>query len=136
ATDGTHGGPNQRGSSGDLMLPSAVTLLPTPKANDWKATGQASPGVHKHVERGFGTLPETLAVTTFGQYEPAIARWENVLGRTAPAPTEPTGKNGAHRLAPRFVEFMMGLPDGWVTDVGLTRNEQLKALGNGVVPQQ
>ena len=32
---------------------------------------------------------------------------------------------------------MMGLPEGWVTDVpGLTRNEQLKALGNGVVPQQ
>ena len=23
-----------------------------------------------------------------------------------------------------------------MTDVGLTRNEQLKALGNGVVPQQ
>jgi DNA (cytosine-5)-methyltransferase 1 len=32
---------------------------------------------------------------------------------------------------------MMGLPDGWVTDVpGLTRNAQLKALGNGVVPAQ
>lgn len=31
----------------------------------------------------------------------------------------------------------MGLPDGWVTDVpGLTRNDQLKVLGNGVVPQQ
>jgi DNA (cytosine-5)-methyltransferase 1 len=30
----------------------------------------------------------------------------------------------------------MGLPAGHVTDVGLTRNEQLKALGNGVVPQQ
>jgi len=31
----------------------------------------------------------------------------------------------------------MGLPEGHVTDVpGLTRNEQLKALGNGVVPQQ
>ncbi len=30
ATDGTKGGPNQRGSSGDLMLPSAVVqLLPT-----------------------------------------------------------------------------------------------------------
>ena len=37
----------------------------------------------------------------------------------------------------RFVEFMMGLPDGWVTDVpGLSRNAQLKALGNGVVPLQ
>ena len=32
ATDGTKGGPNQRGSSGDLMLPSAVALLPTPRA--------------------------------------------------------------------------------------------------------
>lgn len=31
----------------------------------------------------------------------------------------------------------MGLPEGWVTDVpGLSRNAQLKALGNGVVPQQ
>ena len=31
----------------------------------------------------------------------------------------------------------MGLPGGWVTDVpGLSRNAQLKALGNGVVPQQ
>ena len=34
ATDGTNGGPNQRGSSGDLMLPSAVMqLLPTPRAS-------------------------------------------------------------------------------------------------------
>jgi DNA (cytosine-5)-methyltransferase 1 len=32
---------------------------------------------------------------------------------------------------------MMGLPDGHVTSVpGLNRNAQLKALGNGVVPQQ
>ena len=31
----------------------------------------------------------------------------------------------------------MGLPEGWVTAVpGLSRREQLAALGNGVVPQQ
>lgn len=32
----------------------------------------------------------------------------------------------------------MGLPPGWVTDpsIGISRNDQLKALGNGVVPQQ
>ena len=66
----------------------------------------------------------------------AIRRWERVLGRPAPSPTELSAK-GAQRLSPRFVEFMMGLPAGWVTDVpGLSRNEQLKALGNGVVPQQ
>jgi DNA (cytosine-5)-methyltransferase 1 len=33
---------------------------------------------------------------------------------------------------------MQGLPEGHVTDpaIGISRNEQLKALGNGVVPQQ
>ena len=31
----------------------------------------------------------------------------------------------------------MGLPAGWVTDVpGIKRNDQLKALGNGVLPAQ
>lgn len=31
----------------------------------------------------------------------------------------------------------MGLPAGWVTDVpDLSRAQQLRALGNGVVPQQ
>jgi DNA (cytosine-5)-methyltransferase 1 len=40
-------------------------------------------------------------------------------------------------LAPNFVEWLMGLPAGWVTEVpGLSRVAQLKALGNGVVPQQ
>ena len=73
----------------------------------------------------------------WGAYAPAIARWERVLGRPAPAPTEP-GRNGGPRLSPAFVEWMMGLPAGHVTDpaIGLTRNQQLKALGNGVVPQQ
>ena len=30
----------------------------------------------------------------------------------------------------------MGLPDGVTTDTDTTRNEQLKALGNGVVPRR
>lgn len=68
---------------------------------------------------------------------PAVRRWE-ALTRPAPAPTDTTGKNGQPRLSPAFVEWMQGLPLGHVTDpaIGLTRNEQLKALGNGVVPQQ
>lgn len=71
----------------------------------------------------------------WGAYEPAIRRWEAVLGRPAPRPTEP-GRTG-ERLSPRFVEWMQGIPEGWVTDVpGLSRNQMLKALGNGVVPQQ
>ena len=40
------------------------------------------------------------------------------------------------KLSALFVEYMMGLPLGWVTDSGLSRAQQLKMLGNGVVPQQ
>jgi DNA (cytosine-5)-methyltransferase 1 len=72
----------------------------------------------------------------WGPYADAIRRWERRIGRPAPAPTELTAK-ASLRLSLRFVEWMMGLPAGWVTDVpGLGRNEKLKALGNGVVPQQ
>ncbi|WP_240799747.1 DNA cytosine methyltransferase [Streptomyces sp. A1277] len=68
----------------------------------------------------------------WGQYAPAIARWEHVIGRPAPSATNALG-----RLNPPFVEWLMGLPAGHVTDVpGLSRTAQLKALGNGVVPQQ
>ena len=98
ATDGEKGGPNQRGSSGDLALPAAV-----------------QPG-------------------RWGQYGAAITRWERVIGRTAPEPTEP-GRTGKPRLSPRFVEWMMGLPEGHVTDL-LSRNDALRVLGNGVVPIQ
>jgi DNA (cytosine-5)-methyltransferase 1 len=31
---------------------------------------------------------------------------------------------------------MMGLPLGWITSHGLSRNDELKMAGNGVVPQQ
>lgn len=32
---------------------------------------------------------------------------------------------------------MQGLPEGWVTDVpGVSRNAQLRLLGNGCVPHQ
>ena len=40
------------------------------------------------------------------------------------------------KLNAKFVEYMMGLPEGWVTDLDLSRSQQLKMLGNGVVPQQ
>ncbi|MFB7761477.1 DNA cytosine methyltransferase [Streptomyces xiamenensis] len=68
----------------------------------------------------------------WGRFGPAIARWEAATGRPAPWATDDRG-----RLNPAFVEWMMGLPAGWVTAVpGLTRTQQLRALGNGVVPRQ
>lgn len=107
-------------------------LLPTPQATNATASS-AGYGANLHeVSRG-------MEAGTFGVYEQAIARWESVLGRPAPAPTvPPTRKGGRARLSTRFVEWLMGLPEGHVTgeDLGLTREQQLRLLGNGVVPQQ
>lgn len=75
--------------------------------------------------------------TVWGKYAPAIHRWERVLGRPAPRPTEPDGRDGQERISAAFEEWMMGLPDGHVTTVpDLSWDDMLTALGNGVVPQQ
>lgn len=71
----------------------------------------------------------------WGAYEAAIRRWEAVLGRPAPHPVE-LGKTGRPRLAARFVEWLMGLEQGFVTGLDIPRTAQIQMLGNGVVPQQ
>lgn len=70
----------------------------------------------------------------WGKYTPTIRRWESVLERTAPAPT--VQRKDKRRLNPQFVEWMMGLDEGHVTGHGLSSAQELKMLGNGVVPQQ
>lgn len=132
ATDGTKGGPNQRGSSGDLMLPSAVSsLLPTPTAQDSAQSGGGYNG-QTNVTLTDATVRQPAR---WGEYEPAIRRWEH-LTRPAPEPTKLNAK-GNPKLSDEFDEWLMGYPAGWITDVpGVTWNEALKACGNGVVPQQ
>lgn len=73
----------------------------------------------------------------FGPYTKAVHVWEAVT-RPAPAPTESSPRSGRPRLSVEFVEWLMGLEDGWVTSpaLGLSRRQQLRLLGNGVVPQQ
>jgi DNA (cytosine-5)-methyltransferase 1 len=58
------------------------------------------------------------------------AKCSDIWDRPIPNPLE-EGKLNA-----KFVEYMMGLPVGWVTDLDISRSQQLKLLGNGVVPQQ
>lgn len=83
-----------------------------------------------------GLKPGRNYGATFGRYTDAILRWEHVCGVAAPEPVM-VGPRGNRVLDPRFVEWMMGLPVGWVSDVeGVTRKQALKALGNGVVPAQ
>jgi len=149
ASDGPNGGPGMRNGRGVAdALPGVVSLLPTPRAaRGASATETTEALLPTPTARDWkdGTPCENVPTNAllgrtvwgdFGPYTAAITRWSAVLGRQAPPPTEP-GTNGRPRLSPRFVEFMMGLPDGWVCDVpGITRTAQLKMLGNGVVWQQ
>jgi DNA (cytosine-5)-methyltransferase 1 len=99
-------------------------------------TGPEAEGAPGAEPRGAGRGRATAAIHgatgragfPWGAYEPAIRRWE-AMTRCAPHPVDEKG-----RLAPPFVEWMMGFPEGWID--GMTRTQALKALGNAVVPQQ
>jgi hypothetical protein len=116
-----------------------MPVFPTPIVRDYKdgqsevlRNGKVQTDTVGRAVMNSGEVSENR----WGKFEPAVRRWEQVIGREAPSPTKPDGKEGAHRLSSKFTEWMMGLPEGWITDVGLTRNEELKLAGNGVVPQQ
>jgi len=81
-----------------------------------------------------GQSEHNSATINWGKYAPAIERWERVIGRPAPSPT--IWHKDRQRLNPVFVEWMMGLDEGHVTGHGLSAAQELKMLGNGVVPLQ
>lgn len=79
----------------------------------------------------------------------AIARWALIHGEPPPIIVDHIAGYAheailGHRfpdirpgINPAFVEWMMGLPEGWVTETpGLGRPDQLKCIGNGVCPPQ
>ncbi|WP_254668833.1 hypothetical protein [Brevibacterium sp. CS2] len=85
---------------------------------------------------GDPVVPDRRTVQRWGRYADAITRWEHITGCPAPAPALLNDADGP-RPAPAFVEWLMGLPTGWVTDFHeLTPNQQITALGNGVLPLQ
>jgi len=97
----------------------------------------SSQNAQRHDASSTRTPQQTNTTTAWGDYQPAIKRWERAMGRPAPKPTQPTRSDGKHQLSPVFVEWMMGLNPGHVTSIdGISRANQLKMLGNGVVPQQ
>jgi hypothetical protein len=72
----------------------------------------------------------------WGDFAPAVRRWEVLTAQPAPVPIE-YGPRGGLRLSARFAEWLMGIARGWITAVPeLDRRAQLKAIGDGVVPMQ
>lgn len=122
-----HGGrPGRRDGESQSITSALRPTLPDTNDSRRKESRRTVPDGTEHA-----TI-ERSSVTDWKEYGDAIRRWETIIGRPAPEPTI-DGK-----LSPIFTEWLMGLEEGWVTnpDIGIKRNDQLKALGNGVVPQQ
>ena len=137
AADWKNGRPGE--GYGPNLPQTAKDLLPTPIVRDYK---DGSSDVMRDGKVQTDTVARAIFSsgeirnTNWGKFEPAIRRWESILSRPAPEPTKPDGKDNNHRLSSKFTEWMMGLPDGWITGHDLKRNDELKLAGNGVVPQQ
>ena len=155
-----------RRSHNPVELAADRAMLPTPTTQDGANTGEFGDSQQKRQSKALNALAAEVSLMGthaashnvrsdsfrkgsdtpaelvagfgqgFGPYQAAISRWEQILGRPAPSPVQQIAGSDKQRLNPEFVEWMMGLPEGHVTGVDISRNAQLKALGNGVVPQQ
>jgi DNA (cytosine-5)-methyltransferase 1 len=105
-------------------------------------TNTDSTGLQRCSRTRYGFEQSCSTTTDTDRYEQPRNRGVSQLGsrfntraemrlQRAPDPLDINNKLNA-----KFVEYMMGLPAGWVTDLDISRSQQLKILGNGVVPQQ
>lgn len=115
-------------------------LLPTPAAADGER-GQDYARTNREGSGGDDLVTAAIKAhndSRWGKYAPAILQWSDITA-PAPAPTEPN-RNDKPRLNPRFSEWMMGWPAGWVCDLVdagiISRNDALRIIGNGVVTLQ
>lgn len=143
ATDGTKGGPNQAGSKGDLMLPSAAAQWPTPASRDYRTPNsqesQESQESRKHtggeqlpnyIEHHFLPLaPLILPGVTFSA--PVVS----VHGAELSPTTRPVHVLGRLRLNPAFGCWLMGWPSWW-TNPGLTSFAKLEMVSYRYALQQ
>ena len=116
-------------NEGVTLTDAAVRTWPTPAARDWR-DGRASP---ETMDRNARPLNEVAVKWATPQAHDAIPGNAARVGRYGtkhggrnlnddaaafspsgpPAPTPGSGKGSRPRLNPRFVEWLMGLPEGW-----------------------
>lgn len=107
---------------------SDVILLPTPRASD--------PGAFSMSDNP-KCLRDVVIVYHQGieRYLPALRRWQTVIGRKWPR-AKVISRANKETVSATFIEWMMGLREGWVTSLPVTLSRQKEILGAGVVPQQ
>jgi hypothetical protein len=102
---------------------------------------------------GLSTAAKAWATPRSGKTtEENLEKWRkrNAEGKVSTMPLttqvkidkqEDSGNGAAKKLNPRWVETLMGVPQGWVSPEPVTpttctnRTDELRLLGNGVVPQ-
>lgn len=102
-------------------------LMPTPTASMHTGPGrggrQGGPNLQTAIREGLWMLPDARCRQHI---------WERRLCRLMPDPEDDEG-----RLSMHYAEWLMGIPNRWVTGIdGLTRSQTAQLIGNGVVPQQ
>lgn len=142
-TDGTKGGPNQAGSKGDLMLPSAAAQWPTPVANDDNKSPEAHLAMKARMKGGPRQTITSLQVLVQQWPTPNAMDSEQAGGAGCIAAGNrghsltsfiahsshlaqpmPDGQSSCEsgpdspqpstkRLNPAFGEWLMGRPVGW-----------------------
>ena len=110
ASDGEKGGPNQRGSKGDLMLSSAVHHFPTPTATNTKANHMR--GADKGKPRGPRSYSLTPRATDIGKGEGSETFIKRMGDRSEDCFQSLPSQVGG-QLNPPWVEWLMGWPIGW-----------------------
>lgn len=130
--------PNHGGTTAEAI----GALLPTPTAMDGSGSRSLTSGRTdlKPTTHVGTTLSDVAYANLWDRYGPAVARHEHAFGRPVPTPVvdAPTTEAGV-ALSAEFVEWMMGYPQGWVTDLfdwrtPSGRRAALRLLGNSVVP--
>ena len=143
-TDGSKGGPNQAGSKGDLMLPSAAAQWPTPNAHDGRRPGAdltstqggnlsrdavvamnwPTPASRDHKgtdlpsRRGGASLSHAAQTGEFSHSSPQAQPTPDGRESSDAPPGSPL------RLNPAFGCWLMGWPCWW-TNPGLTNSDKL-----------
>ena len=122
----------QERTASDALQPKTVRSSDGEDGTEGASTGSLSTtDTERQGLQGFSKRavewPSESAEINWGPYQPAIRRWGR-LTRPVPSPTDER-----RRLSVRFVEWMMGAPQGW-TDCA-SRTGALRGLGNGVVVQ-
>ena len=112
ASDGSHGGPNMRGSKGGLALPSAVHRFPTPQSGDFR-TGEGqrweSPERSRNLNDFAAKFPTPCAQDAKNSTLPISQRDRDSI----PGYLLSTGERPGGQLNPDWVEYLMGWPVGW-----------------------